>query len=313
MTNNRPVFSVIIPVHNQEILVRHALDSVLSQRMTDYEIIVVNDGSDDNTSVTLKDYDNKIIIIDQENKGPGHARNTAITHAQGKYVTFLDSDDLWFPWTLEHFYRAIQKHSFPSIISGSHVDINTDSDIDHISEKPCQYLLYKDYLESVRDMLWLGTCATAIRRDILRGSKTFSPLNINSEDNDLMMSLGTAPGFVYIQGPPLFAYRKRTGSRVSEIDRSIAGSFYLIVQEKSESYPGGKERQCERWYMLGRHIRKVINLGIQNYRLKDAWKLYCATFKWNIYSSSFRFIVKVPVSIFIRLIKKPEFNGPGGR
>ena len=300
-----PFFSVIIPVHNQEKLVRHALGSVFKQSMTDYEIIVVNDGSDDNTSATLKDYENKIIIIEQENRGPGNARNTAIAHAQGKYVAFLDSDDLWFPWTLEKFYHAIQKHAFPAIISGSHVDIDAGSDIKHIAENPCLDLFYKDYLESVADMLWLGTSATAIRRDIFNGSEIFSSLNINSEDNDLWLSLGTAPGFVYIKGPPLFAYRRRIDSRVSEIDRSIAGSFYLIEQENSGSYPGGEERKYERWYMLGRHIRQVINVCIINYRLKDAWKLYCSIFKLNIYFNFYRFIIRVPVLILTRLVKGP--------
>ena len=301
--SHKPFFSVIIPVYNQEKLVKHALDSVFAQRMTDYEIIVVNDGSDDNTAKTLEDYNNKIIVINQENRGPGNARNTAIAHAHGKYLVFLDSDDLWFPWTLEIFHHAIKTHKSPSIIIGAHVDIDTGAELRNISEKPRQDLFYKDYLESVRDMLWLGMSATAIRRHILKGSEIFSPLDINSEDNDLMLSLGTAPGFVYIKDPPLFAYRRRIDSRVSEFHRSITGSFYLIVQEKSDSYPGGKERQYERWYMLGRHIRRVINLCIENDRLKDAWKLYCAIFKWNIYCHYFRFIFEAPVLILVKMLK----------
>ena len=309
--NKAPFFSVIIPVHNQEKLIRQTLDSVFSQRMTDYEVIVVNDGSEDNTSATLEEYGNKIIIIEQDNRGPGHARNTGIAHAKGKYLAFLDSDDLWFPWTLEKIHQAIQQHALPSILVGSHIDIDTDSDVAPVSEKPYQEIIYKDYLESVRDMLWTGTSATFVRKEVLNGSKIFSPMNINSEDNDFMLNLGTAPGFIYIKEPPLFAYRRRTDSRVSEIDRSVAGSFYLILQENSDSYPGGKKRQTDRWYMLGRHIRQVIDLCVKNYRLKDAWKLYYASFKWNIYSSRFRFIARVPLSIFIRLIKKPGFDGVG--
>ena len=86
MSNMRikPFLSVIIPTYNRERYVKEAIDSVLAQTFTDYEIIVINDGSTDNTKETLRPYLNKIEYIEQENKGVSAARNAGIRAAKGK-------------------------------------------------------------------------------------------------------------------------------------------------------------------------------------------------------------------------------------
>ena len=91
--------SVIIPVYGTAAFVADALDSVLRQTYTDYEIIVVNDGSPDSRLLdeVLKPYWNRITYIVQENRGTSSARNTAIRAARGEYVAMLDSDDRWHP------------------------------------------------------------------------------------------------------------------------------------------------------------------------------------------------------------------------
>lgn len=90
-----PQVSVIIPTFNRANYVTAAIDSVLVQTYTDYEIIVVDDGSTDNTREVLRPYMDKIHYIYQSNKGVSAARNTGIRAAQGNWVAFLDSDDRW--------------------------------------------------------------------------------------------------------------------------------------------------------------------------------------------------------------------------
>ena len=96
--------SVIIPVYNAEKYLAECLDSIVCQTLSDIEIICVNDGSSDNSLSLLEAYsrkDNRFKIINQENSGPGVARNTGINVASGEYIFFVDSDDTIFPETLE--------------------------------------------------------------------------------------------------------------------------------------------------------------------------------------------------------------------
>ena len=92
-----PIISVIIPTYQRADLVAGAIESVLAQTYQDYEIIVVNDGSTDNTKEVLATFGNSITAIHQENRGLSAARNAGITISSGKYIAFLDDDDLWLP------------------------------------------------------------------------------------------------------------------------------------------------------------------------------------------------------------------------
>jgi glycosyltransferase involved in cell wall biosynthesis len=93
--------SVIIPTYNYARFVREAIDSVLAQTAPALEIIVVDDGSTDDTQAVLAAYGDRIRGIYQQNQGVGIARNTGIAAARGEYVAFLDSDDIWMPRKLE--------------------------------------------------------------------------------------------------------------------------------------------------------------------------------------------------------------------
>jgi len=91
-----PKVSVIIPTYNRLPMLKEAVDSVLSQDFEDFELIVVDDGSNDGTGEEIKKYGGRIRLLQySENQGVSAARNRGILHARGKYVAFLDSDDLW--------------------------------------------------------------------------------------------------------------------------------------------------------------------------------------------------------------------------
>ncbi|UCF90939.1 MAG: glycosyltransferase [Desulfobacterales bacterium] len=94
---NKPLVSVIIPAYNRGWILREAVDSVLAQDFRDFELIVVDDGSTDNTREILRAYEPDIRVRHQSHQGVSAARNTGIAAAAGKLVTFLDSDDLWLP------------------------------------------------------------------------------------------------------------------------------------------------------------------------------------------------------------------------
>jgi len=90
-----PLVSVIIPTYNRGWTLKDAIDSVLTQDFTDFELIVVDDGSTDNTQDILSSYKEKIVVLRQDNKGVSSARNRGIVSGSGQFIAFLDSDDLW--------------------------------------------------------------------------------------------------------------------------------------------------------------------------------------------------------------------------
>lgn len=103
--------SVILPVYNGGKYIQKAIESVLNQTFQDFELIVVNDGSTDNTLNVIDSFDDsRIRVINQSNQGPGAARNNALKMAQGQYIMYLDSDDWYHEKALEISYTEITKH-----------------------------------------------------------------------------------------------------------------------------------------------------------------------------------------------------------
>ena len=119
--SNKTAVSVIIPAWNASSYLRQCLDSVTSQTLTDIEIICVDDGSTDDTPDILHEYaekDVRISVIRQENRGAGAARNNALRHAKGKYLSFLDADDFFEPDMLEKSFEAAEKHNADVVVFG---------------------------------------------------------------------------------------------------------------------------------------------------------------------------------------------------
>jgi glycosyltransferase involved in cell wall biosynthesis len=103
MSANDPLISVVIPAYNAAVYIGPTLETVFAQTFTNFEVIVVNDGSPDTAALEsgLGPYRSRIRYIRQENRGPSGARNTAIRDARGTYIAFLDSDDVWLAQHLE--------------------------------------------------------------------------------------------------------------------------------------------------------------------------------------------------------------------
>src|SRR5262249_53633735 len=109
--------SVILPTYNRRETIRAAIASVQRQTFVDWELIVVDDGSTDDTVELIQGCDPRLVLVRQENRGVNDARNTALLRARGRYIAFLDSDDEWLPHHLElsvAFFRAFPGEHFLS-------------------------------------------------------------------------------------------------------------------------------------------------------------------------------------------------------
>lgn len=116
--------SVIIPTYNQDKYLCEAIDSMLGQTYKDFEIIVINDGSTDNTEKILGEYGDKIKWKSQKNKGSAVARNSGISMAKGEYITFLDSDDVAMPNRLELSVDYLDKHPAVGLVYTDYYQVN---------------------------------------------------------------------------------------------------------------------------------------------------------------------------------------------
>lgn len=144
-----PLFSVIIPAFNSQNFISKAIESVLNQQIKDWELIVVDDGSTDNTYDICKrfsDKNNKIKILHNKNQGVSVARNTGLKHAQGNYIFFIDADDYIEVDTLFSLQKAIVRFNTPDIIIFG-LFHNKSSWCP--SDNPTNTLLDRKYIETV--------------------------------------------------------------------------------------------------------------------------------------------------------------------
>lgn len=146
------MFSVIIPAFNAANFIMNAINSVLSQTIEDFEIIVVNDGSNDGTEKVVTDVsDKRVRCISQENAGVSAARNTGIKNALGEYICFLDADDLWKPNHLEVVLGLINKYPDTSVyLTGYEILMNDGRSI----EKVCKGIAEDVKSENAFKYIW---------------------------------------------------------------------------------------------------------------------------------------------------------------
>jgi glycosyltransferase involved in cell wall biosynthesis len=291
------LFSVIIPTYNRESYLRETLASVWQQTHKDYELIIVDDGSTDGTKAYADSLEGRATFIQQSNAGPGVARNRGAEVAKGEYLAFLDSDDLWFPWTLEITAGIIESAKRPSFISGKIISFTEAAELKKVPDKPLEYKAHRDYLTaSDRDILpFVGSCAMVVRRDTLLVSGGFSQRNLNAEDHDLALRMGLDIGFVEILSPATVGYRRHTTNMTQSLVNNVKGTLRLLEQERAGAYPGGTAHLRSRRRILGSHLRPVA-IACARQGLQDhAWELYRKTFLWHLSLFRLKFLLGFPL------------------
>ncbi|HEV2765833.1 MAG TPA: glycosyltransferase family 2 protein [Pyrinomonadaceae bacterium] len=290
------LFSVVIPVYNRAALVGATLDSVLGQEFEgEFEVVVVDDGSTDETPAVLARYGGRVRVLRQENAGPGAARNLGIGSARGEYVAFLDSDDLWFPWTLSTYDEIIRTHARPAFVAGGVTEFSAEARFSPPPKSPLKEVRLEDYYASSSHSWWLQLGAVVVRRDVFLEVGGFTNASINAEDSDLWLKLGTAKGFVHFSSPPVYAYRRHPASAVSNSRKTLEGIQYLISEEKAGRYPGGAARRAERLELLTRHVRPVSLACLERGEFRRAWQLYRATLWWHARLGRARYAAAFPL------------------
>jgi len=242
---NQPFFSVIIPTYNSSEYVGKTLSTVLEQTYNNYEVIVSDDGSTDNTVETTRAVfdryghrENKILINSHE--GAAAARNRGIEAANGDWISFLDSDDLWFKKKLSMVADYILQNE---------VDVICHSSIEKSSEKEILVKRYDFHNYKVSPFLSLyrsnslGTSAVTVKKNLLVEAELFDKSLPAAHDYDLWLRMAMISnikiGFIK---EPLTHYITRKGNISSNIEKRLEclltiGEKYYKDLKKSSNFP----------------------------------------------------------------------------
>lgn len=228
-TGNRPpMVSVIIPTYNRGWILSEAIDSVLNQDYTHYELIVVDDGSTDQTTEILDSYGRKIISAHQENRGVSSARNHGIRLAKGKLIAFLDSDDLWLKGKLRKQVAFFNRQHGAVICQTEEIWIRNGVRINPKKrhQKPSGMIF-----EKCLELCLISPSAVMIRKDFLDKTGGFDESLPACEDYDLWLRISHANP-VYLLNSPLVV--KRGGhedqlSRLPSLDKYRIRALEKII------------------------------------------------------------------------------------
>lgn len=216
------LISAIIPTFNRQDVVCRAIDSVLRQTYANLEIIVVDDGSTDNTFSRLATYGSKIRIITQSNAGPSAARNRGALAARGDLVSFLDSDDEWLPTKIERQVALLHKAgpSVPGCICDAVLQFKTRSPItsfrNSLLKTSVQEGLWLNAPQVLMHRFLLFNQTVVIRREVFEKIGGFDESLRYLEDYDLALRLSLLGPIAFINDPLVIYYAGTDNSLTEE-------------------------------------------------------------------------------------------------
>ena len=251
-----PKISVIIPTYNRGQYITQALESVLNQTFHDYEIIVIDDGSTDNTQEILKKFEGKIISLRQDNQGISNTRNRGINESHGAYITFLDSDDFWAPDKLEEQVKILDAYPKVGIVYARMPIINERGE--KIGMKPAGVSgkNFKELLEVWGD---IPTSTVMTRRDCFEKAGLFeSPLE-PMEDIDMWIRIARFYDLYEIENKVL-AYYRRHEEQITSKKTRVYNGLLRIYTKIYDNYP-----EAPRNLMLKRIVENQYLLAKENY------------------------------------------------
>ena len=184
-SDNPLLFSLIIPVYNYGKTLGRAIDSVLGQEGNDYEIVIIDDGSTDDTSSVAKTYceqhAEKITYYLQENQGPAAARNKGAVVSRGEYLFFLDADDELAQGILEFLRLRIQTEGHVDLLIGDHVSINSDGESSYSTTNALPETREQRFLAYLTKKLNLSHCAKLVHRSVF--DRVRYPVELRSSED----------------------------------------------------------------------------------------------------------------------------------
>ncbi|MCR8915829.1 glycosyltransferase [Marinobacter panjinensis] len=232
---SNPLVTVITPTYNRADFLPEAIDGVLAQTFGDFELIVVDDGSTDNSSEILADYeakDSRVRIFRQENQGQSVARNRALAEARGEYICFLDSDNYWPPEKLQQQVALFDEHPEVDVIYGDTITIDENG----VELTRHNMTRYSGHIAKwmLRDNCVSMNTAMA-RRKCFDDMGGMSGQRRVADDYDLWLKFSAQFQFLYV--PEFWAYYRVMDDQISSDKTARFASNEAIIHDFRRSYP----------------------------------------------------------------------------
>jgi glycosyltransferase involved in cell wall biosynthesis len=242
----QPTVSVIMPSYNAGAYIAEAIQSVIGQTFGNWELIIVDDGSRDNTAEIVAKHlaDKRIHFIKQENRGASASRNVGIRRSRGRYIAFLDADDIWLPEKLEKQMTVFAKYPHAGVCSAGYYAISPAGEL-------LGTRLHDEYYGNLAKFLFLkgspAMSSAVVSREVLEKIGFLDEALPYAMDFDLWLRISLHYPF-YCLGEPLIYYRQgqpSISSRNSDKRRELV--LRLIVPRFLKEYGGSR---CIKWYHL---------------------------------------------------------------
>ena len=239
----RPMVSVVMPAFNASRYIDQAIESVCGQTISDLELLVVDDGSTDDSTQVVERHaalDKRIRLFRQINSGPGPARNVAFRAARGRFLAFLDSDDAWAPTFLERQLALLEQRPDVDVIFGN--AWNRGGPLDG---QPARSTAPDERRLRLADILADGNLhfiMAVLRREVIEAVGGFDPAFLTNEEYEMWLRAGLA-GFTFARNPePLGWYTCRPGSLSSSDTRMLEGAVRVLDHTRPLLSDGSPER-----------------------------------------------------------------------
>ena len=275
MKNNSPKVSIILPTYNRAHIIEKAIQSVLNQTYQDFELIIVDDGSTDNTEEIIKklqEKDKRIRYIKLEtNKGAAAARNEGIKIAHGKYITFQDSDDEWLPEKLEKQMKIFETTPEDIIVYTGFWRIDGDEKtyIPDINISNREGYIHKELLKGN----FVGTPSILLKKETLEKVALFDECLQRCQDWDLVIRLSEYYNFKLID-EPLYTSHILKDSISANYEALILAMQIILSKYQYEIYNDHKIRKA--WSMK---FNSLAQYHLNKNDKKKAKQLYLLAIK----------------------------------
>ena len=269
--NNSPLVSIVIPTYNHAPMLQRALATVVEQTYQNWNAIVVNNFSTDNTlEVVAKFNDPRIQCVNFRNNGViGASRNEGIALATGKYVAFLDSDDTWFPTKLEKCVEILESGS--DLVCHAEYWIDESGKSRLVAYGPSEAATHHNLIYKGNR---ISTSATVVRAALLKEVHGFdvSPELISTEDYDLWIRLAAKSDKFAFISEPLGEYHRHDNNVSANIEKHLAAELALLAKHFSantrfENMVARRRRRALAYYGAGRSLHRTRKhfLALQKY------------------------------------------------